>query len=287
MLYFFHMRFGSHVSIEGGIPNAPQRAASLGCEVFQFFSRSPRGGNPSAITENVVSDFQAACKKYKQTASYVHTPYFINFASEKARIKKGSVEIVRSELFRASQLGVKAVMTHLGSAKDTTPEDAIKQTADGVAEILKDYNGSAQLLLELSAGAGMVIGATFEDMAVIIKKAETTLQKKNIVGVCLDTAHIFASGYDIRDKKSVNEMLKQFDKTIGLKRLMLIHANDSMIGLGEKKDRHEHIGKGKIGKAGFEALVNHPKLKQVDMVVETPSPEGMKKDIALLKKMQG
>ncbi len=281
------MRFGAHVSIAGGIPNAPERAAERGCEVFQIFSRSPRGGNPPAITKEVVADFKTQCKEYAQSASYIHTPYFINFASEKARIKKGSVEIVRSELERASQLGVTAIMTHLGSAKDTTPEDAIVQTAEGIAQILKGYKGSAQLLLELSAGAGLVIGATFEDMAAIITKAEKILKKKNVVGVCMDTAHVFASGYDIRDKKAVQKTLKHFDETIGLNRLVLIHANDSMVELNAKKDRHEHIGKGKIGKAGFEALVTHPKLKHVDMIVETPTPEGMKKDIALLKKIRG
>lgn len=281
------MQFGAHVSIAGGIPNAPARAADLGCEVFQIFSRSPRGGNPPKITKEVARDFRLACKERKQFASYIHTPYYINFASENSRIRTGSVEIVRSELERASALGVRAIMTHLGSAKDSTPEKAIVQTAEGVAKVLKGYAGSARLLLELSAGAGLVIGATFDAVAEIINRAEKILKKKNVIGVCMDTAHVFASGYDIRDKKSVDATLKLFDKTIGLARLGVIHANDSKVGLGEKKDRHEHLGSGNIGQEGFCALVVHPKLKTVDMIVETPSPEGMKKDIALLKKMRG
>ncbi|MDP1709636.1 MAG: deoxyribonuclease IV, partial [Candidatus Komeilibacteria bacterium] len=186
---------------------------------------------------------------------------------------------------RASALGVKAIMTHLGSAKDTTPEQAIKITAEGIAKVLKGYKGQAKLLLELSAGSGEIIGDTFEEMGEIIKLAEKKLGKKNVVGVCLDTAHIFASGYDIRDKKSVAATLKSFDKAIGLKRLGVIHANDSMVGLGEKKDRHQHLGRGQIGLEGFRALVHHLKLKKVDMIVETPSETGMKKDIVLLKKM--
>ena len=286
------MKFGAHVSIAGGMPNAPANAAALGCEIFQFFSRSPRGGKAAAITKEIADNFQSECKKYKQAASYIHAPYYINFASENNRIRFGSISIIRDELERASALGVKAIMTHLGSAKDTTPEEAIKITAQGIAKALKGYKGSAKLLLELSAGSGLVIGATFEDMAAIINGAESsftkaTADKKNIIGVCLDTAHVFASGYDLRTKKAVDDTLKLFDKTIGLSRLGVIHANDSMVDLGEKKDRHEHIGQGKIGLAGFKALVNHPKLKNIDMIVETPTPEGMKKDIALFKKIRG
>ena len=281
------MKFGAHVSIAGGIPNAPANATTLGCEVFQMFSRSPRGGAAAAITDEVGRSFQSERKKHKQAASYIHAPYYINFASENNRIRFGSISIIRDELERASKLGVKAVMTHLGSAKDTTPEQAIKITAEGIAKVLKGYKGKARLLLELSAGSGEIIGDTFEEMGEIIKLAEKKLGKKNVVGVCLDTAHVFASGYDLRDKKSVATTLTAFDENIGLQRLGVIHANDSMVGLGEKKDRHEHLGRGKIGTEGFRALARHPKLKKVDMVVETPSESGMKRDIALLKKMRG
>lgn len=281
------MLFGAHVSISSGIPNAPANAAVLGCEVFQMFSRSPRGGKAALITPETGRAFRAECKKYKQAASYIHAPYYINFASKNNRIRYGSIAVIRDELERASALGVKAIMTHLGSAKDTTPEQAVKITAEGIVKVLKGYKGNAKLLLELSAGSGEIIGDTFEEMGEIIKLAEKKLGKKNIIGVCLDTAHIFASGYDIRDKKSVAATFKAFDKAIGLKRLGVIHANDSMVGLGEKKDRHQHLGRGKIGVEGFRALVRHPRLKNVDMVMETPSQAGMKRDIILLKKMRG
>lgn len=280
------MQFGAHVSIAGGIPNAPARAADLGCEVFQVFSRSPRGGKAPVITKEIARAFGGECKKYQQTASYIHTPYYINFASAKERIRSGSIAIIRDELERASALGVKAIMTHLGSAKDTTPKQAVAITAQGIVRALKGYTGATKLLLELSAGSGLVIGADFESMTEIIKRAEKKLGKKNVIGVCMDTAHVFASGYDVRDKKSVDATLKLFDKTIGLGRLGVVHANDSKVALGEKRDRHEHIGKGKIGIAGFRALVTHPKLKKIDMIVETPTPEGTKKDIALLKKLR-
>lgn len=281
------MKIGAHVSIAEGIPNAPQRAADLGCEVFQIFSRSPRGGNPPAITRDLAASFEAECIKRQQYNSYIHTPYFINFASRSNRIHHGSISVIRQELERASQLGAKAVMTHLGSAKDYTPDKAKHKTAVGIARVLSEYKGKTKLLLELSAGAGAVIGANFEDMAAIIKEAEKLLKKRNIIGVCWDTAHLFATGYDLRDKKAVDAVVKEFDKIVGLKRLGLIHANDSKVGLGEKRDRHAHLGEGKIGLAGFEALAKHPKLKNVDMIVETPTLAGMKKDVVLLKKLRG
>ena len=280
------MKFGAHVSIAGGFANAPERAADLGCEIFQIFSRSPRGGKAPTIEKETIKSFDNALKQHKQSAVYIHTPYFINFASSNKKISHGSVQIVRDELERANLLEANGIMTHLGSAKDCTPKEAIKKTAQGIAKVLSGYKGSAKLMLELSAGAGAVIGASFEDMAEIIKQAEKILKKKNCIYVCLDTAHIFASGYDLRDKKSADNTFKSFDKIIGLKRLLLLHGNDSKVGIGEKKDRHEHIGKGKIGKAGFEAIVKNSKLKNINLIVETPSPEGMKKDIALLKKMR-
>lgn len=280
------MKFGAHVSIAKSIGLAPQRAADLGCEVFQIFSRSPRGGAPPIISQEVAAAFEAECIKNQQYNSYIHTPYFINFASANNRIRFGSIAVVRQELERASQLGVKAVMTHLGSSKDYTPEKARHKTAVGLSRVLSRYRGRAKLLLELSAGAGAIIGANFEDIAAIIKEAEKILGKKNIIGVCWDTAHLFASGYDLRDKKAVAGAIKKFDKIVGLKRLGLIHANDSLTDFNSHVDRHSHLGKGKIGLLGFEALVKNPKLEDIDMIVETPTAAGMKKDIALLKKIR-
>ena len=281
------MHFGAHVSIAKSIALAPQRAADLGCEVFQIFSRSPRGGNPPALTKEVIAAFDAGCIKFQQYDSYIHTPYFINFASQNNRIRFGSVSVVRQELERASVLGVRAVMTHLGSGKDYPPEKARHKTAVGLSRVLSDYQGRAKLLLELAAGAGEIIGASFEDIADIIKEAEKLLNKRNIIGVCLDTAHIFASGYDLRDKKTVARTISEFDKIVGLKRLGVIHANDSLVPLGARVDRHAHLGKGKIGMAGFEALVGHPQLKDIDMLVETPTEAGMKMDIEILKRIRG
>ncbi len=272
------MLFGAHVSIAGGIFNAPLNAAKEHMECFQMFSRSPRGGKATPITEEIVTHYQENCSKHNLQRSYIHTPYYINFASSNNRVRHGSVEVIRDELERASQLGVTAVMTHLGSAKDVGMAKALDMTISGLQKALKGYAGSAQFLIENAAGAGQVIGGSFVDLGKII-----TALKGHDVGVCFDTCHAFASGYDLRTKAAVDATLKDFDKHIGLKKLVLVHANDSKGDLESHLDRHEHIGKGKIGMAGWKALVGHPKLQQVDFLLETPPGTARDNDLATLK----
>ena len=278
------MLIGHHVSAAGGSQNAPKNAHDLKCEIFQFFTRSPQGGAAPKLTPDIVAAFKAENAKYGIPRTYVHTPYFINFASAIPRLRKGSIEIVRGELERSSLLGVTAVMTHLGSAKNIPEAKATKMVADAIKEILKGYAGSTLFLLENSAGAGAVVGDTLEELATFIRAVPVAQRKK--IGICLDTCHAFASGYDLRTKPAVDAFLKKFDKLIGLSYLKLIHANDSMTDFGAHRDRHEHIGEGKIGIAGFKALCSHPKLKNIDMVLETHHDGKHIKDIALLKKLR-
>lgn len=284
------MLFGSHVSAAGGIDQAPQRAAEVGCEVFQFFSRSPQGGPAPKLTPVLVKDFKSNCEKYSQTETYIHAPYYINLASSKHSVRYGSLAVIREELERGSILGVRYVMAHLGSARDVGEAQGLKYVVDGLRRALADYKGSTQFLIEISAGAGMVIGDSFKEVAKIIKQVETGQKRlKNTVGVCFDTCHAFASGYDLRDLKPVKQTLSAFDGVIGLDRLKLIHCNDSKFGLGEHKDRHEHLGKGKIGLSGFKALVQDKRLKQVNFIIETPKDEvgDDHRNLAILKKFRG
>ncbi len=274
-------KIGAHVSIAGGVFNAPLNAAERQCEAFQMFSRSPRGGKATLLTKEIVNEFLDNCQEKNISNYYIHTPYYINYASAKPRIYKGSIEVVRNELERGTKLKVKALMTHLGSSKDFGKAKSLKKVIQGIRETMKSYNGTTQFLLENSAGAGGTIGASFEELGEIIK----ALPKYNI-GVCLDTCHAFVSGYDLRDKKSVNKTLKKFDKHIGLSKLILIHANDSKAEFGSNKDRHEHIGQGKIGIKGFIALMNHPALKNVDFILETPDNNHSKADLKKLKKLR-
>jgi len=272
------IKIGCHVSIAGGIFNAPERAGELGCECFQIFSRSPRGGKASELTPEVVEKFKSEMKKWGIKNAYIHTPYYINFASTNNRIRHGSVSVVREELERASLLGVKYIMTHLGSAKEIGEEEATKKTAEMISRALDGYNGSAKLLIENSAGAGAVIGDTFKEIKQIIK----LVKNPHLGGVCIDTQHSFASGYDWRNKKTFKKTLETIDKELGLEYIKLMHANDSKVEFDAKRDRHEHIGDGHIGKDAFKDIVSFAKKYKIDMIVETPHDK-VKKDMGILK----
>lgn len=169
------MRIGAHVSIAGGIWNAPERAAAIGCECFQLFTRSPQGGAAPPLIDEVVTKFRRACEQYNQRLWVVHTPYYINLASLEARTRENSVRIIREELERASAIGARYVMTHLGSAREVGEEHGRAYVIEGLARVLDSYDGSAKFLIEISAGTGAIIGDTFEEIAEIIRAVEADL----------------------------------------------------------------------------------------------------------------
>lgn len=276
------IKIGAHVSIAGGIQNAPQRAAELGCEVFQLFTRSPRGGPAPALTPEIVENFKSEMKKWNQENCYIHTPYYINFASANKSIRDTSTRIVREELDRGSQIGAKYIMTHLGSAGEFSKEEALKMTARGIENLLKGYKGSTVLLLEISAGAGKILGDNLEDLEVILKYIDILTHQYKI-GICLDSAHMFAGGYDIKTEDGMKEVIKTIKKTVGMSKIKLIHSNDSKIELGGKRDRHDHIGHGKIGEAGFVNLTKA--FPNIDFILETEHDK-IKEDIKKLKNIR-
>jgi deoxyribonuclease-4 len=280
------MRVGCHVSIAGGIYNAPKHAADSGCEVFQIFLRSPQGGAAPDFTPGIIKQFTDSTVEHHQAAWVVHTPYYINYASNNPRIKHGSISVIRDELERASKIGAAYLMTHLGSGKDFSHETAQQMVVDGLAETLNNYTGSTVFCIEIAAGAGDILGSSFEEIGEYIYEVEKKDKRlKGKRGVCFDTCHAFASGYDLRTVAAVKETMLKFDKHIGFERLKVVHANDSKFGCGEKRDRHEHIGKGLIGLAGFKALAKHPILKKVDWYLET-EPGGVVNDITTLKSLR-
>ena len=277
------MLFGAHVSTAGGLQNAPLNAGEIGCEVFQMFTRSPQGGFVAPLDEKTVREFKNACEEAGQKEWYVHAPYFINFASGNPRIYHGSITVVRQELERASLLGAKYLMAHLGSYKDLGHDVGLAQVAQGLAEMLKGYKGETQFLIEIAAGAGEIIGDTFEEISEIMFHPRL---KKYDIGVCYDTEHAFASGYDCRTPEAVDTTLKKFDKIIGLSKLKMAHCNDSKVELGAKKDRHEHIGDGHIGLSGFKALLTDKRLKNINFYLETEHDKVVK-DLEIVKKIRG
>jgi len=275
------MNIGCHISIAKGIEKAPEVAGERGCEAIQIFTRSPSGGSFSPISEETAKMFKENCKRFGIKKVYVHTPYFINLASKSNRIYYGSISSIRKELERAGGLGAKYVMTHLGSAKDLGEEESIKKTIAGLEKIFEGYDGSAQLLIENSAGAGQIIGSDFKQIGKIF--SSTPDFDEYLAGVCLDTQHSFASGYDW--KNDFNGCIELIDKNLGVKNIKLIHANDSAADFNSHKDRHNHIGQGKIGLEGFEKLTAFAQKNDIDMICETAYP-GVVEDIKILKEMR-
>lgn len=280
------MKIGAHVSIEGGIFKAPLRAKKNGCECFQIFSRSPHGGSYIPLTPTEIKKFQANIQKTQLKEYYIHAPYFINLASSSNRIKYGSISALKKELERGSQIKAQYMMTHLGSAKDLGSKKAIQETIDSLKKVLECYKGSTQFLIEIAAGAGNIIGDNFQEIGEIIRKLAKKISQP--IGVCFDTAHAFESGYDLRTQEAIDKTLKEFDKYIGLEKLKLIHGNDSLTDLNSHVDRHYHIGKGKIGLEAFKILVNHPKLKKLNLIIETPfkKPEDDFNNLKILKNLR-
>ena len=272
------MNIGCHISIAGGIQDAPERAHGLGCEVMQIFTRSPQGGKAPELTSEIIESFKILATKYQIQNTYVHTPYYINFASANNRIRYGSVSVVRDELERASLIGAKYVMTHLGSAKELGQKEAIKKTIEMLKKTLEGYAGTTKLLLENSAGTGDIIGDDLKELGEIIKKVKSD----KIAGICLDTQHSFASGYDWRD---FEKTISKIDKELETKNIKLIHANDSKEEFGSKRDRHEHIGKGKIGLEAFRNIVAFAQKNNIDMILETEH-DFVKEDIKILKDLR-
>lgn len=274
------MKLGAHVSIAGGIDKAPSCAYEIGCECFQIFTRSPHGGTPSKLDRKTVEAFLRECSRLGFPDYYVHTPYFINLASEEREIRSFSVSTIREEIQRGDIIGARFVVTHIGSARAFGRDSGISRAIEGIRRILDRADHRTKLLLENSAGQGALIGGTFEELARILEGVGHP-----DLGVCLDTAHLFASGYDIRTREAVKRTLKGFSSIVGLDKLKLLHGNDSKAGLGERRDRHEHIGKGKIGLEGFATILNDPHLKGIDLVIETPLKR-VEDDIENLRKLR-
>ncbi len=284
-------RIGVHVSIAGGIDQAPARAAESNCETFQCFTRSPQGGPAPKLTDELVSNFKAEMKKHNLDTFYIHAPYYINFASLKPAIYHSSIRVIREELERGTTLGARYVMLHVGSHADQTAEEGIEKVATGIKEVLKGYTGTTELLIEIAAGAGSVLGDTFEEVGEIMKQIGLSTGPKaksdipGFGGICFDTCHAFASGYDYRTPEATAETLKAFDTHIGLHYLKLTHVNDSKTELGGKKDRHEHIGEGFIGEQGIANILSSKPFMAIDWLLET-EPEHREKDVKKLEKIR-
>jgi deoxyribonuclease-4 len=260
------MRFGFHISITGGFKNVVERAKKKKCETIQLFSRNPRGWKYSYLDEEDVEEFKKDIKVSGLSPVFVHMPYLPNLASGEKSLFRKSVDSLAVDLKRCEILDIPYLIMHVGRRMTLSEDKAMKKVATGINQSFDKVDNRIKLLLENTAGMGSEIGYNFMQLKEIIQLVEN----KNRMGIVLDTAHTFESGYNLSTKAGLDQMLKEFDQLIGLKRLHLLHLNDSKTELGSRVDRHWHIGEGKIGKAGFRNIVNHPLLKHLPGIMETP-----------------
>ncbi len=273
------MYFGFHASSGGKLENLPLITKKMGGECFQFFARNPYGGKILPLDPEKVQKFKTNCRLTKIENYYIHAPYFINLASRNNRIFYGSIKAIQDDLERVKILGAKFLVMHVGSAKDyEVKEDAYERVDKGLREII-GRKKKIPLLLEISAGAGAILGSSLEEIASWLKKFPA------LSGFCLDTAHGFASGYDFRQKNETQTFLHQLEEKIGREKLKLIHLNDSKSQFNSKSDRHAHLGQGEIGLEGLLALVKYfwRNKYSSDIILETPTLEGLVLDLQALK----
>ncbi|NWF54529.1 MAG: deoxyribonuclease IV [Syntrophaceae bacterium] len=261
----FPHRLGLHVSIAGGIEKAADRARELGCTAMQIFSRTPRGWNPPPLPPASIRIFKEKITERAIDPVVVHTPYLLNLASGNGALYRRSVGALLEDLKRAALLGAKYVVTHLGSSGEEGPDRGRRKVVEALKKAVLDCP-SVTLLLENSAGAGRTVGASLEEMGEIVEEAG----EEGPVGFCFDTCHGFAAGYDFRSEEQSRALVGEIDRTVGLGRLKILHLNDCGGPLGGHLDRHQHIGKGKIGLSGFRSLLRQEALRRVPLILETP-----------------
>ena len=262
------LKIGFHVSIIGRIDEAVDRAVEIGCNTFQLFTRNPRSWKAEELKPDEIRDFTEKVEKYDMQPIFAHMPYLVNLASPRPKIYMLSKKTLKTELERCRILKIPYLVTHLGSHLGAGREKGLKRIIQAINEAYDSTNSEVMLLLENTAGMKNSIGSTFEEIKYIIDN----LKSPDLVGVCFDTAHAYAAGYDLRTRRAVEETIHRLDGIIGFERLKLVHLNDSRGGLGSHIDRHEHIGLGNIGEDGFRAILKS-RLGRLPLILETPIDE--------------
>lgn len=269
---------GCHLSVSKGYLHMAKEATSIGANTFQFFPRNPRGGASKPLVPEDVEALSAWMKEHRFGKILCHGAYTMNGASLKEEVRNFARQAIREDLVKVSQLPDCLYNFHPGTHLKQGAEKAIPLIADMVNFAMDYEDLNTTVLLETMAGKGTEVGRSFEELADIIERVE----RKDRIGVCLDTCHVYDGGYDIVN--DLDGVLDSFDKVIGLERLKAIHLNDDKNPMGSQKDRHEKIGKGTIGPEAFERIINHPALRDLPFYLETPNDlAGYKEEIEILK----
>jgi len=256
------VKLGFHISIAGGLDQVVPRARTLGCATIQIFTRNPRSWQYKKLDDQQATVFRKACRSAHIAPVFVHMPYVVNLASPRRALFDRSVRSLICDLTRARAIRARYVIVHTGSG--STVRQGIEKMIRGINLALRATDRTA-VLLENTPGKGHELGYRFEHLASIIEG----IQDKKRIGVVLDTAHAFQAGYDLRTKRAVTRTVTEFDRTVGLKRLHLVHFNDSKTPFGSRRDRHWHVGQGTIGR-GMRYLITHPALQNIPFIMETP-----------------
>ena len=258
---------GAHMSIAGGIEKSLLRGHDLGCNTIQIFTKTSRGWREKFLQESEIIAFHETKEKTGIDPVISHCSYLVNLASPDRKIYEKSIDSMLNEIERCESLGIAYLVVHPGSHKESGEIPGIEKIADAINILHQKTQGfRLKILLETTAGQGTNLGYRFEQIAEMIERVE----EESRMGLCLDTCHVFAAGYDLRTENGYRKVFKDIEEIMGMERLMVLHLNDSQGDFGSRVDRHEHIGKGKIGEKPFRWIMNDERLKNIPKIIETP-----------------
>ena len=262
---------GSHMSIAGGVARAFERGEEVGCAVMQIFVKNNNRWRSPPLTDEAVEEFRAERERTGIWPVFAHNTYLVNLASGDPAVRERSIACTVDELRRCRRLGLPWLVIHPGSHGGAGVDTGVRRLAASIGRVLdRTPEVETMILLESVAGQGTGLGRSAEEMAVMLEAVDAPAR----LGVCLDTCHIFAAGYELRDEEGYDNTIRTFDEAVGLGRIKAIHLNDSKKPLGSFRDRHEHIGEGEIGDAGFRNLMTDSRLVHIPKVLETPKVMG-------------
>ena len=278
---------GAHISVAGGLETAFRRGASVGCDCLQIFVKNQRQWQGAPLNEGDIVRFRAAQQETGLAPVLAHAGYLLNLASPDGPLRRRSIRGLIDEIERGEALGLSGIVLHPGSYRKGSPAAGIKRVAGAIDQVHRACPGyHGKILLETTAGQGTALGHRFTQLGDIYHG----VAHAHRIAVCLDTCHLFAAGYDFRTAEGYTALMDELDSAISVANVGCIHLNDSKRELGSRVDRHEHIGKGKIGKRGFVNLINDPRLARVPMILETPKGKdghGTDLDKVNLKRLRG
>jgi deoxyribonuclease-4 len=263
------MLIGGHVSTAGGLVRAIERAEERGCETMQIFNQSPRAWRPTRYSDTDFAAFRERLAASPVQSVYIHAVYLINVASDDAEVRGKSLASLTHALTVGDAIGANGVVVHPGSGKGQAPAPTFKKLGKAMRTALAQTE-SCPLLFENTAGAGFTIGRTFEELARVVEVSGAG----DRVGVCLDSCHMLASGYEVRDTDAFKAVVDEYDRTVGLDRLHALHLNDSKVSLGANVDRHANLGEGELGENGIRVFLGEPRFQGLPVLIEVPGPDG-------------